>query len=74
MAVRAPRDSEWATRKTLIDKRLQAAKTFRGELAGTEAALTRRDGRSYETADLLLARVESVTTMGGSMPRAMRTR
>ncbi len=35
------------------------AKAFRGELVPTEAELARRDGRSYETASELLARIKS---------------
>jgi type I restriction enzyme S subunit len=34
-------------------------KAFRGELVPTEAELARREGRSYETASELLARIES---------------
>jgi len=35
------------------------AKTFRGELVPTEAELARREGRSYEPASVLLARIKS---------------
>jgi len=35
------------------------AKVFRGELVPTEAELARREGRSYETASELLARIKS---------------
>jgi len=35
------------------------AKAFRGELVPTEAELARREGRSYETASELLARIKS---------------
>jgi type I restriction enzyme S subunit len=35
------------------------AKAFRGELAPTEAELARREGRSYESASELLARIKS---------------
>ncbi len=35
------------------------AKAFRGELGPTEAELARREGRSYETASELLARIKS---------------
>jgi type I restriction enzyme S subunit len=34
------------------------AKAFRGELVPTEADLARRDGRSYESASDLLARIK----------------
>jgi type I restriction enzyme S subunit len=55
-----------------VDKQLKAAtaradrltqailtKAFRGELVPTEAELARREGRSYETASELLARIKS---------------
>jgi type I restriction enzyme S subunit len=35
------------------------AKAFRGELAPTEAELARREGRPYESASELLARIKS---------------
>jgi type I restriction enzyme S subunit len=35
------------------------AKAFRGEMVPTEAELARRDGRSYEPASVLLARIKS---------------
>jgi type I restriction enzyme S subunit len=35
------------------------AKAFRGELVSTEAELARREGRSYESASELLARIKS---------------
>jgi type I restriction enzyme S subunit len=34
-------------------------KAFRGELVATEAELARREGRSYESASELLARIKS---------------
>jgi type I restriction enzyme S subunit len=53
-----------------VDKRVKAAtasaekltqailaKAFRGEVVPTEAELARREGRSYETASELLARI-----------------
>lgn len=50
---------EKATRHT--DKLTQSilAKAFRGELVPTEAALARKEGRSYETAEELLARIKT---------------
>jgi len=36
------------------------AKAFRGELVPTETELARREGRSYETASELLARIKLV--------------
>ena len=35
------------------------AKAFRGELVPTEAELARREGRSYESASVLLARIKA---------------
>ena len=64
MAIRAPRDSEWATRKTLIDKRLRGAgwritpfdatKTL-----PTESELARSEGRTFENAVQLLDRIKN---------------
>jgi len=44
-----------------VDKLTQSilARAFRGELVMTEAALARREGRSYETAEQLLARIQN---------------
>jgi len=46
--------------KSRANKLMQAvlAKAFRGELVPTEAELARREGRSYEPASALLARIE----------------
>jgi len=50
-----------ATAKAHTDKLTQAilAKAFRGELVPTEAALARREGRPYESAVELLARIQA---------------
>jgi len=50
-----------AAAKVRSDKLTQAilAKAFRGELVPTEAELARREGRSYEPASKLLARIKS---------------
>jgi len=40
------------------------AKAFRGELVPTEAELVRREGRSYQTASELLARIKSKRESG----------
>jgi type I restriction enzyme S subunit len=52
------------------------AKAFRGELVLTEAELARREGREYETAEQLLARVraKSATTHNGAGRRGRTTR
>jgi len=54
-----------ATMRT--DKLTQAvlAKAFRGELVSTEADLARREGRNYETAAQLLARIKAVREIAG---------
>jgi type I restriction enzyme S subunit len=46
--------------KVRAEKLTQAilAKAFRGELVPTEAELARREGRSYESASELLARIK----------------
>lgn len=62
-----------------IDKRVAAAtvraerltqailaKAFRGELVPTEAELARREGRSYEPASDLLARIQAGNSLGDS--------
>jgi type I restriction enzyme S subunit len=50
-----------ATAKAHTDKLTQAilAKAFRGELVPTEAELARREGRPYESAVELLARIQA---------------
>jgi type I restriction enzyme S subunit len=47
--------------KTHVDRLTQSvlAKAFRGELVPTEAELARREGREYETAEELLARLKT---------------
>jgi type I restriction enzyme S subunit len=64
-----------------VEKLTQAilAKAFRGELVPTEAELARREGRSYETAAELLARIkgakdqaESTTQTGRKKARGRR--
>ncbi|HET6573466.1 MAG TPA: hypothetical protein VFG68_07680, partial [Fimbriiglobus sp.] len=47
------------------------AKAFRGELVPTEAALARREGRGYEPASELLARVRA-TAPAPANPRRPR--
>ena len=46
-----------------VDRLTQSllAKAFRGELVPTEHALATRDGRNYETAEQLLARIRAST-------------
>jgi type I restriction enzyme, S subunit len=53
------------------------SKAFRGELVPTEAELARREGRQYETASVLLGRVQSersVKTKPAPPPRANKSR
>jgi type I restriction enzyme, S subunit len=52
------------------------AKAFRGELVPTEAELARREGRSYESAVDLLARIRSAggPNGNGSKPRKQRNK
>jgi type I restriction enzyme S subunit len=47
--------------KAQVDRLTQSvlAKAFRGELVPTEAELARRGGREYETAEELLARIQT---------------
>jgi type I restriction enzyme S subunit len=47
------------------------SKAFRGELVPTEAELARREGRSFEPASKLLARIKSDarTELSGKLPR-----
>jgi type I restriction enzyme S subunit len=47
--------------KVRAEKLTQAilAKAFRGELVPTEAELARREGRTYESASELLAKIKS---------------
>ncbi len=48
------------------------AKAFRGELVPTEAELARREGRSYEPASELLARLKCSSNGESKQPRAKR--
>ena len=49
------------------------ARAFRGELVPTEAELARREGRSYEPATELLARLRSSTNGETKRPRARKS-
>ena len=53
-------EARHAKAKAQVDRLTQSvlAKAFRGELVPTEAELARREGRSYETAEELLARIK----------------
>jgi len=46
------------------------AKAFRGELVPTEAELAGHEGRSYETASELLARIKSERESKGSITKS----
>jgi type I restriction enzyme S subunit len=50
------------------------AKAFRGELVPTEAELARREGRSYEPASALLARIGAESAGNGSPHKPLRNR
>jgi type I restriction enzyme S subunit len=50
------------------------AKAFRGELVPTEAELARREGRSYESASELLARIKSERESKGVIERRRRNK
>ncbi len=54
-------EARYEKAKTHVDKLTQSilAKAFRGELVPTEAELARREGRSYEPASALLAKIEA---------------
>jgi type I restriction enzyme, S subunit len=58
------------------DKVAQAvlAKAFRGELVPTEAAIAKSEGRDYETANVLLARLRNERTVTEKMPRTRHTK
>jgi type I restriction enzyme S subunit len=59
-------DAKLTRAKQRVDKLTQAilAKAFRGELVPTEAELARREGRTYETATELLARIQGDSPHG----------
>lgn len=50
------------------------AKAFRGEFVPTEAELARREGRDYEPASALLARIRADRESNGSAPEKLRQR
>jgi len=58
------------------DKLSQAilAKAFRGELVPTEAELARREGREYEPASALLARIKAERAATETHPRHQNPR
>jgi hypothetical protein len=49
------------------------AKAFRGELVPTEAELARREGRGYEPAAALPARIRAERTQDGMMANRKRS-
>jgi type I restriction enzyme, S subunit len=49
------------------------AKAFRGELVPTEAELARREGREYEPAAALLARIRAERTQGDTTTNRKRS-
>ena len=53
------------------DKMTQAilAKAFRGELVPTEAELARQEGRGYEPASALLARIRAARAASEATPK-----
>lgn len=65
-----------AVAKARADKLTQAilAKAFRGELVPTEAELARREGRSYESASELLARIQAARQQDGMTKHRKRAR
>lgn len=60
-------EARYEKAKVQVDKLTQAflAKAFRGELVPTEAALAKAEGRSYETAEQLLARIQNERAQPG---------
>jgi type I restriction enzyme S subunit len=63
-------EGRYAKAKTQVDRLTQSvlAKAFRGELVMTEAELARREGREYETAEELLARIKRERAGAESLP------
>jgi type I restriction enzyme S subunit len=59
-----------------VEKITQAilAKAFRGELVPTEAELARQEGRDYESADQLLARIKARSANNEASPKPVRKR
>jgi type I restriction enzyme S subunit len=70
-------EARLADARRMADRLAQAvlAKAFRGELVPTEAELARRDGRTYEPAADLLARVRAERPQAATKPaRARRSK
>ena len=63
-----------ATATARADKLTQVilAKAFRGELVPTEADLAREEGRDYERASALLARIRAERTASEAAPKPAR--
>jgi type I restriction enzyme S subunit len=57
-------ETNYGKAKARLDRLMPAilAKAFRGELVPTEVELAKADGRLYETAEQLLARVQATAT------------
>jgi len=66
-------EARYEKARAQVDRLTQSvlAKAFRGELVPTEAELARREGRSYETAEQMLARIQAnaATAAKGASPR-----
>ena len=75
----------WPLRKAADERRVAAAsaraegitaavlaKAFRGELVPTEAELARREGRDYEPASVLLARIRAARAAETAAPKKPR--
>jgi type I restriction enzyme S subunit len=68
-------EAKVAAARGRVERLTQAvlAKAFRGELVPTEAELARREGRDYEPAAALLARIAAQRHAAGGQPKP-RTR
>jgi hypothetical protein len=67
-----PRATDEATARAERLTQAVRAKAFRGELVPTEAELARREGRGYEPASALLARIRASRGADGEPARAGR--
>lgn len=74
MALADRLQSRYEKAKAHVDRLTQSvlAKAFRGELVPTEAELARREGREYETAEELLARIKIAPVTPRGTPSGKR--
>ena len=65
LPIRLKQKFQWQGKRLEKLRQSILAKAFSGELVETEAEIARREGRDYETAEVLLERIKAERGMGG---------